>query len=252
MTTGAQIAQPDNTSGAPPALEVRDLQASYGKAVVLDHIDLRVEQNSVTSILGANGAGKTTLMRAIEGSIRITSGTVNLLGHDVTRTKQHIRGRLGLTSIPEGRGVFRTLTVAENLRLSVPPWESDKSIARALDTFPILAGRLSTRAGQLSGGQQQMLAVARAFLSNPKVVLIDEVSMGLAPNVIDELFEALLRLRSGGASLIIVEQYVQRALAMADNVLVLSNGTIAFSGAAHQVDTESLLQSYLGAITSMP
>jgi branched-chain amino acid transport system ATP-binding protein len=235
------------TETAPPAIDVRSLRACYGKTRVLDRIDLRVEQNSVTCILGANGAGKTTLMRAIEGSVRVTSGTVSLLGTDVTRVKQHRRGRLGVTSIPEGRGIFRTLTVAENLRLSVPPWEGKRTIDPALETFPALAGRLSARAGQLSGGQQQMLAVARAFLASPKVVLIDEVSMGLAPNVIDELFDALLRLRSTGAALVIVEQFVQRALAIADNVLVLTHGAVSFAGPADQVDAESLLQSYLGS-----
>ncbi|MCW2751144.1 MAG: livF [Aeromicrobium sp.] len=235
-------------STAVPAIDVRGICACYGKTVVLDQVDLRVDQSSVTSVLGANGAGKTTLMRAIEGSVKVTAGTINLLGNDVTRIKQHRRGRLGLTSIPEGRGIFRTLTVGENLRLSVPPWASGQSIAAALDTFPALAGRLSARAGQLSGGQQQMLAVARAFLANPRVVLIDEVSMGLAPNIIDELFEALLRLRASGAALVIVEQYVQRALSMADNVLVLANGTVAFAGPAEKVDSEALLQTYLGTI----
>lgn len=247
MTTAdVQTTQPVESGGTAPAVELRNVTAGYGRAAVLEDVSFCVEPNSVTAVLGANGAGKTTLLRVIGGSIIARTGSVHLHGTDVSKATTWRRSRAGLASVPEGRGIFRTLTVQDNLRLSVPRLRQNEAVSVALDIFPALQSRLSNTAGQLSGGQQQMLAVARAFIANPTVVLIDEVSMGLAPQVIDTLFESLHRLRSSGAALIIVEQYVRRALDIADAVVVLSNGRVAHAGSAASVDEDALARTYHG------
>ncbi|MCW3065446.1 MAG: transporter related [Solirubrobacterales bacterium] len=227
-------------------LEVRGLVAGYGRVAVLRGIDLDVERGSVAALLGPNGAGKTTLLRTLAGLVRPTAGTVRLGGVDVTARRPHERVRGGLCLIPEGHGVFPSLSVRENLRLQVPPWVRDTSVDEAIAAFPALGTALGRRAGSLSGGQQQMLALARCFLSRPKLALLDEVSMGLAPRAIDEIFAGLRRLAEAGVALLLVEQYVARALELADTVHLIGRGGLTFSGSPTEVDEDAVVRGYLG------
>jgi len=232
----------------PPVLEARGVTSGYGAVTAVRDVELSLAPGSVAALLGANGAGKTTLLRTLAGSVRPSAGSVAIDGADVTTRAPHERARLGLCLIPEGRGVFGRLTVAENLLLQQPSWDRDGDRAeRAFDAFPALRDRRGTLAGRLSGGQQQMLALARCFVTRPRVALLDEVSMGLSPRVVDEIFAALKRLASEGVALLLVEQYVTRALALADTVHLVSRGRLTFSGPSAQVDEQQLVAGYLGA-----
>src|ERR1700757_5232777 len=244
------IAAPQNSNGSAPAgpglLELRGVTAGYGRTTVLREINLTVAAGSVVALLGANGAGKTTLLRVASGLLSPARGEVRLLGEDVTRRRAHQRARGGLCLVPEGRGIFPNLSVRENLALQIPPWRTKAGYETALDAFPVLKDRLSQTAGSLSGGQQQMLALSRCFLADPKVVLLDEVSMGLAPRIIDEIFDALLKLSREGVSLLLVEQYVSRAMHVADHVYLLSRGSVTFSGTPSGLDEDELMRRYVG------
>jgi branched-chain amino acid transport system ATP-binding protein len=226
-------------------LELRNVSAGYGATTVVRDVDLTVRAGEVVALLGPNGAGKTTLLRVAAGLLRAQEGAVMLAGAEVTRKPPHARG--GLCLIPEGRGVFPALTVGENLRLMAP---GDADPAPAVDAFPILGRRLAQRAGSLSGGEQQMLALARCWLAAPSCVLVDEVSMGLAPLIVDEIYEALARLAATGVALVIVEQHVDRALGLADRVHRLDRGRTAFSGPATALDREALVRGYLASPAS--
>jgi branched-chain amino acid transport system ATP-binding protein len=235
------------TAPAGPApLELRGVTAGYGRTTVLRGVDLSVPPGAVVALLGPNGAGKTTLMRVAAGLVGVTSGHVLLGGEDVTRARPHLRVKQGLCLIPEGRGIFPNLSVRENLMLQVPPWRQEDGFEPALRAFPVLEGRLSRMAGSLSGGQQQMLALSRSFLARPNVVLLDEVSMGLAPRIIDEIFEALVNLSHTGVALLLVEQYVNRAMKVADHVYVLGRGQVRFTGDPSELDDRALARLYLG------
>jgi branched-chain amino acid transport system ATP-binding protein len=223
-----------------------DIHAGYGESTVLRGVSLEVPDGEVAALLGPNGAGKTTLMRVAAGLIRPRSGELSLGGADITRSSPHERVKRGLCHIPEGRGVFPSLTVRENLSLQSAPREQAASIDRAVSAFPRLGERLSQLAGTMSGGEQQMLALARAYIQSPRVVLLDEVSLGLAPKVVDEIFEFLAKLRDEGAALVLVEQYVNRALALADRVYLLNRGEIVFSGRPDEVDEATLFEQYVG------
>ncbi|HMC38375.1 MAG TPA: ABC transporter ATP-binding protein [Acidimicrobiales bacterium] len=236
---------------APSALSLQSVTAGYGRTTVLRDVNVDVPSSSVVALLGPNGAGKTTTLRVVAGLVRPQSGRV-LLGHrDVTRLGPADRARAGVCLIPEGRGVFPNLTVRENLRLQVPPWQADDRTDAAIDAFPVLGERLDQTAVTMSGGQQQMLAVARAFLAQPSVVVLDEVSMGLAPKVVDQIYAGLRRLTEAGLSLLLVEQYVGRALEMADHVVLLDRGQVSYSGPAASVDESTIVSSYLhlGSVT---
>lgn len=226
-------------------LDIMGVSAGYGRTRVLHDVTIAVPPNSIVALVGANGAGKTTLLRVAAGLLRPTSGRVAFEGQDVTRHPPYRRVAQGLCLIPEGRGIFRSLTVRDNLELLGPQNASNEAFDRALAAFPILGQRLNQVAGSLSGGQQQMLALARAYLSDPKVVLLDEVSMGLAPIVVDEIFESLETLRAH-ASLLLVEQYVTRALDLADHAYLLAKGSVVWSGPADVLGGEELLAGYLG------
>jgi branched-chain amino acid transport system ATP-binding protein len=232
---------------ATSTLELRGITAGYGRAVVLRHIDLDVPAGSVVALLGPNGAGKTTLLRIAAGLLSASAGHVILGGEDVTTRKPFQRARSGLCLIPEARGIFPNLSVRDNLRLQVPPWKRDTGYEPALEAFPVFKGRLGQAAGNLSGGQQQMLALSRCFLSEPKIVLLDEISTGLAPRIIDGIFEALLRVSRQGISLLLVEQYVGRALDIADRVYLLGRGTVTFAGDPSELDEAELMRRYVGA-----
>jgi branched-chain amino acid transport system ATP-binding protein len=240
------------TVQAPAAdvLGIESLSAGYGRTTVLRDVTLAVRPGSVAALLGPNGAGKTTLLRVAAGLLRPAAGTIQLNGTDVTKRRASERSRGGLCLIPEGRGIFPNLTVRENLVLQVPRGRKDDALDDALEAFPVLKERLGQVAGTMSGGQQQMLALSRSYLASPAVVLLDEVSMGLAPKVIDDIFEALRRLAAKGVALLLVEQYVHRALAMADVVYLLNRGRVTFSGPPSKLDEAELMRGYLGASLS--
>jgi branched-chain amino acid transport system ATP-binding protein len=227
-------------------LELRGIEAGYGEHTVLRDVSLTVQPGTVVAVLGPNGAGKTTLLRVASGLLKPSNGAVLLDGEDVTRTRPYVRARRGLCHIPEGRGIYPTLTVRENLVLHSHKGEEAAALDRATSAFPVLGEKLRQPAGQLSGGQQQMLSLVRAYLTDPKLVLVDEASMGLAPVVIDRIFEFLGQIAGSGTALLIVEQYVNRALALADRVYLLNKGSVAFAGKSQDVG-DDLFAHYLGA-----
>ena len=229
-------------------LELRGIEAGYGEHTVLRDVSLTVQPGTVVAVLGPNGAGKTTLLRVASGLLKPSTGAVLLDGEDVTRTRPYARARRGLCHIPEGRGIYPTLTVRENLVLHSHKGEEAATLDRATSAFPVLGEKLR-QAGQLSGGQQQMLSLVRAYLTNPKLVLVDEASMGLAPVVVDRIFEFLGQIAASGTALLIVEQYVNRALALADTVYLLNKGAVLFSGQPGEI-TDDLFVHYLGAAAS--
>jgi branched-chain amino acid transport system ATP-binding protein len=231
---------------AVPILEFDTVTAGYGRTTVLREVSFEVSPGTVTAMLGANGAGKTTVLRAAAGLVRPTSGTVRLNGAVVNRRAPHQRAKDGFCLIPEGRGVFRSLTVGENLRLQVPPWRRGAAVDEALTAFPVLRDRIDQVAGTMSGGQQQMLALARAYLAKPAIVALDEVSMGLAPKVVDEIFRSLRVLAEAGIALLIVEQYVHRALDLADQVVLMDHGSASYVGSSADLDERELMRTYLG------
>jgi len=223
-------------------LELRGVTAGYGDTVVLRDVALDVPPSSVVALLGPNGAGKTTLLRVASGLISPMAGHVLLAGEDVTRRSTEKRAERGLCHIPEGRGIFPSLTVRENLRLLSRKGEEASGIERAVGAFPALANRLDQVAGSLSGGEQQMLAISRAYIAHPSIVLVDEASMGLAPIVVDALFEFLAQIE---VPLLLVEQYVTRALQLADTAYVMNQGRIVSSGPAANLDAEEIFARYL-------
>jgi branched-chain amino acid transport system ATP-binding protein len=228
-------------------LEIKEITAGYGDTTVLRDVSLSVPSGCVVALLGPNGAGKTTLLKVASGLIRPSSGSVTLDGQDLTGAAAADYARAGICHIPEGRGIFRSMTVRDNLLLQSAPGEEKEAIERAVDVFPRLGERLSQRGGTMSGGEQKMLAVTRAYLANPQLVLLDEVSLGLAPIVVDEIFAFFGRLAERGTSLLIVEQYVQRALAIADFVFLLHQGRMAFAGETAEVDADEIFATYVGA-----
>jgi branched-chain amino acid transport system ATP-binding protein len=229
------------------SLIVEQLTAGYGTTDVLRDVDLVVPAGRVVALLGPNGAGKTTLLRSCSGALPAKRGRVLIDGVDATHDRPHVLVGRGLCVIPEGRAVFPSLTVAENLQL-LGAADTNPAGARdqAVEAFPALGRKLGQLAGTLSGGEQQMLALARAYLTDPRYVLLDEVSMGLAPIIVDEIFEFLAQLTRRGAALLIVEQYVAKALGLADLVYVMHKGRITFSGEPTELDADALAESYLG------
>jgi branched-chain amino acid transport system ATP-binding protein len=228
-------------------LELRGVTAGYGGHTVLRDVSLVIPDHSVVALLGPNGAGKTTLLRVASGLLRPLAGRVLLDGTDVTGWLPHRLARAGVCHVPEGRGIFRSLSVRDNIRLQANNRLVEAPIPAAREAFPRLGERLGQRADTMSGGEQQMLALARAYTSGARTVLLDEVSMGLAPKIIDEIFGYLHTLAATGAALLLVEQYVARALELADFVYVLQKGRVQFVGESHELGEEQILASYLGA-----
>jgi branched-chain amino acid transport system ATP-binding protein len=226
-------------------LELRGIEAGYGEHIVLRDVSLTVQPGTVVAVLGPNGAGKTTLLRVASGLLRPSAGAVLLGGEDLTRARPYARARRGLCHIPEGRGIYPTLTVRENLVLHSRKGEEAAALDRAMSAFPVLGDKLRQPAGQLSGGQQQMLSLVRAYLTSPRLVLVDEASMGLAPVVVDKIFEFLGEIAAAGTALLIVEQYVNRALALADRVYLLNKGGVVFTGKPQDIAGDVFLH-YLG------
>jgi branched-chain amino acid transport system ATP-binding protein len=227
-------------------LELRGVTAGYGSHTVLRDVNLVVPDNAVVALLGPNGAGKTTLLRVASGLLKPSSGRVLVDGVDATGWPPHRLSELGVCHVPEGRGIFRALSVKDIIRLQVKDGFGEDPISAVAEAFPRLGERLAQRAGTMSGGEQQMLALARAYVAGAKTVLLDEVSMGLAPKIIDEIFEYLHRLASQGAALLLVEQYVARALELADFVYILNKGRVQFVGESDELGEEQILASYLG------
>ena len=227
-------------------LELRGVTAGYGETVVVRDVGLSVPDSKVVALLGPNGAGKTTTLRVASGLIRPMEGLVLLDGEDVTGKKPYAMARRGLCHLPEGHGIFPSLTVKENIVLNSPKGRERESIERAGNEFPVLAARLGQQAGSLSGGEQQMLSLVRTYVSQPKLVVVDEASLGLSPLLVDQVFEALKRIHAGGASLLIVEQYIKRALDLADTVYLMNRGQIVFSGPASELRGEDVFERYLG------
>jgi branched-chain amino acid transport system ATP-binding protein len=228
-------------------LELRNITAGYGATAVLRDVSLWAPARSVVALLGANGAGKTTLLRTASGLLTPTSGQLLLDDEDVTGLQPHALARRGVCHVPEGRGVFPNLTVRDNLLIQANGEHLGAAVERAVSAFPILGQKLDQPAGTLSGGQQQMLALSRAYVTEPAYVLLDEVSMGLAPVVVDELFDFLGKLAAQGCTLVLVEQYVSRALALADYVYLINRGRIEFAGVPSELDSDSLIERYVGA-----
>jgi branched-chain amino acid transport system ATP-binding protein len=225
----------------PPRLELADVHAAYGRVEVLHGISLTVPAGCVVAVLGPNGVGKTTTLRAISGTLPVSRGTIRLDGHRIENRRPSAIAAKGVVLVPEGRGIFPALTVRENLRIahqacpgdSTPSWDAWCSEVDA--TFPRLLERLDQTAGLLSGGEQQMLALCRALVGDPKVVLFDELSMGLAPVLVDVLFDRVASLREQGRTIVLVEQYLSHALRLADVVYVLRKGEVAWVGEPGEV-----------------
>ena len=236
-------------------LTIDKLEAGYGKVQVLHGISIEVPKGKVVTLIGSNGAGKTTTMRAVSGMIKPTSGSITLTGQRIDGLESYSIARLGLAHSPEGRRVFATMSVTDNLTLgafprltgSRPKGDVKADLERALELFPRLKERRTQLAGTLSGGEQQMLAMARAVMLNPEIVLLDEPSMGLAPILVDEVFRIIARLKSEGVTMLLVEQFAAAALNVSDYGYVLENGRIAVHGPAEKLKSDPAVKAaYLG------
>jgi branched-chain amino acid transport system ATP-binding protein len=227
-------------------LELAGVTAGYGDLVVLRDVSLSVPESRVVALIGPNGAGKSTLLRAAAGLVKLSSGSVTFDGRDVTGLTTFQRARLGLCIVPEGKSIFPSLSVRENLVMYCRKGTERSGIDQAVAAFPELGRRLRQTAGTLSGGEQQMLAVVRAYVSNPKLVLVDEVSLGLAPIVVDRIFRFIGEICAQGSSLLMVEQYISRALQMAQDAHLLNHGEFVFSGPAQELRGQDVFEQYLG------
>jgi branched-chain amino acid transport system ATP-binding protein len=228
-------------------LSLAGVTAGYGSTTVLRDVNLTVPDSAVVALLGPNGAGKTTLLRVASGLLPLATGQIVLDDHEITHASPHSLVARGICHVPEGRGIFPSLTVRDNLILQAFRGEVDNALESAVLAFPRLGERMQQVAGALSGGEQQMLALARAYVQHPRVILLDEVSIGLAPKVVDAIFEFFGLLRTQGASLLLVEQYVTRAIAISDYVYLLQRGEVAFAGEPAELRDEDLFTQYVGA-----
>ena len=228
-------------------LELRGVHAGYGGIEVLHGVDLALPRGSITALLGPNGAGKTTLLRVVAGRTPATRGCVHLEGRHMNGAAPEDLSRAGLCLVPEGRGVFPNLTVLENLRMATyaTGLSHHELAARAFDRFPPLAARKDQLAGRLSGGEQQMLAMARCLVPDPGLLLLDEISMGLAPKVVGELYDLVAQLAADGLTILLVEQFARTALRVADLAAVMTNGTLSALGEPGDVAAH-LSKAYLG------
>jgi branched-chain amino acid transport system ATP-binding protein len=230
-------------------LSVENLDVRYASVQALFDVSVEIPAGGVVAVLGANGAGKSTLARAVSGLVPSTAGRVVFDGQDITKAKPHDIRRAGLVHIPEGRGIFPGLSVQENLRMAVrrvgTPDERRSAVENAYEMFPRLAERRGQRAGTLSGGEQQMLALARALAVPPKLIIADEMSLGLAPLVVDFVFESIDRAAQSGVTIVLIEQFVHRALGLASQCVILKQGSVAWTGPSDNARQE-VLDRYLG------
>lgn len=232
-------------------LEVKDLQVYYGVICALKGISFEVNEGEIVSLIGANGAGKTTMMQSVVGMIPKKSGSVIFDGHDITKTPCHKIVKLGMTQVPEGRRIFQELTVYENLMMGAYTTRDQDKFKEDLESiyvrFPRLAERRNQIAGTLSGGEQQMLAMSRALMSHPKLLMLDEPSMGLAPILVDQVFEIIKELHVSGTTILLVEQNASKALEISDRAYVLETGSITLSGTGSELATsDEVRKAYLG------
>ncbi|SOE02112.1 ABC transporter ATP-binding protein [Blastococcus haudaquaticus] len=235
-----------------PILSVEDLRVSYGRVQAVRGVSFEAEQGSLVTLVGANGAGKSSVINAVSGMLRPAGGRITFRGQDITRTPAHALVKRGLVQVPEGRQILATLTIEDNLQMGA--WHTggtaQKSITAMYDRFPVLAERRALPAGALSGGEQQMLAIARALVAEPAVMLMDEPSMGLAPKIVDEVFRVIEEIRASGTTVVLVEQNARRALRAADHGYVLQTGEVVHSGpAADLLADERIVEAYLGVDT---
>jgi len=234
---------------ATPVLAVEGLEVRYGEARAVFGVDLEVTQGEVVAVLGPNGAGKTSLAAAITGRVPPAAGTVHVSGLDVTERSASQISRLGVAYVPEERAIFPHLSVIDNLRVllryAVARDDRVAAVDRALDLFPVLAERRRQQAGTLSGGEQQMLALARVLAAPPKLLVADEMSLGLAPRLVDLVFDSLRTARDEGVSILLIEQYVERALGLANEAVILRRGRVGWRGPASEAHGE-LVAGYLG------
>jgi branched-chain amino acid transport system ATP-binding protein len=232
-------------------LELAGVDVHYGQIAAVRDLSLRVETGEIVCLVGPNGAGKSTMTLAATGVLKLTRGAIHLAGQPIAGLAPEDIVRLGVALVPEGRHIFGGLTVGENLRLGMTV-RDDRAAAGAdlqmvLASFPVLKERLGSSAGKLSGGEQQQLAIARALLMRPKIMLVDEPALGLAPMMIDKVYEVLLQLRDQGMTLLIIEQSTERALAVADRVYVMRNGRIVLAGTSADLrDGDAVEQAYFG------
>jgi branched-chain amino acid transport system ATP-binding protein len=231
-------------------LAIHGLRSGYGKIEVLHDVALSIERGQIVTLIGANGAGKTTLLKTISGLIRATAGTIEFEGRSIVRSPPHRIVGLGLSQVPEGRAILKRMTVMDNLRMGAFT-RSDPDIAGDIDAvferFPGLAERRGQLAGSLSGGEQQMLAIGRALVARPSLLLLDEPSLGLAPKLVTRIFLTLRELRSEGKTILLVEQNARQALQVADNAYVLERGRIVLSGSGESLlNTPEVQETYLG------
>jgi len=235
-------------------LEISELSVNYADATALHEVSFAVRSRSVTALLGANGAGKSSLARAVSGLVKAQSGKIRFDGADITSAPADRIRALGIAYLPEGRGIFRSLTVEENLKVALqgmPKAERPAAIERSVALFPVLGQRRRQTAGTLSGGEQQMLSLARVLTRQPRLLIADEISLGLAPLIVEEVFAGLERVIELGVSVILIEQFVHRALAIADDCHVLRRGRLVWSGEASQAGAD-LVEHYLGGSNETP
>jgi len=228
-----------------PLLEVSSLRAGYGPITVLSDLSLTVGPGEVVAVLGANGAGKSTLARAIQGTIPSRGGSIAFGGHDVTRRGAAHRLRAGIALVPEGRRLFGPLSVRDNLELGLRGRDTSP-LDKVYQLFPRLIELADRQAGHLSGGEQQMVAIGRAMASEPRLIIFDELSLGLAPIIVDRMLEAVKTISSWGTSVLLIEQNVHRALALSDRAVLMRRGAVAFDGHPSDLSDEKFRQAYLG------
>jgi len=233
-----------------PLLRAERVRVDYGQIAAVVDVSLEVGEGEIVALLGPNGAGKTTLLNTVGGLRRPTSGSISFDGRDITRIRGDLVARRGISLVPEGRGIFPALSVEDNLRMG-GYWaaaEYEKRHARVVDYFPVLHERRRQLAGSLSGGEQQQLAIGRALMSEPRLLMLDELSLGLAPRVVADLFAILRRIHEDGTAVLLVEQHVPQALSLADRVYVLQRGRVVLSGTGAEVgaDAAALSAAYLG------
>ena len=249
----APAAEPAGTRAPAPAiLEVDGVSAGYGSLIALRDVSLTIRQTDIVSVLGANGSGKSTLAATVSGQVRAIRGRIRFDGHVITKTPAYDRARLGICLCPEGRGIFTSLTVEENLLLGVPlrrrRAEITPDLERVYDILPVLAARGRQRGGSLSGGEQQMLAIGRALLMSPKLLICDELSLGLAPKITGELYEVLVRVNQSGVAILLIEQNVHRALEISTAAYVLNRGQVTFAGDPGELlDDKVLAEAYFAS-----
>ncbi len=232
-------------------LEIQNVSSGYGEVQILWDVSLKLERGKLTALLGSNGVGKTTLLHTVVGLLKPWQGSITFDGSDVTRVSPHAKAAQGVVLVPEGRQLFTEMSVHENLEMGAFTRRAQpyflRNLERVYDMFPRMKERADQKAGTLSGGERQMLAVARGLMAQPEVLMFDELSLGLAPFLVLEIFEVLLDLKGGGLTMLLVEQNVQLALAVSDYAYVLADGRVVLEGPSREVATdENVREAYLG------